>query len=341
MIFFRNDYGTGCHPRILEALSKTNMEQTDGYGLDEFCVEAANLIKKSIGREDVFIHFIPGGTQCNVLGLSSFIKPHHAIIAPNTSHVQMHETGAIESTGHKIWLTDSPDGKLYPEDIDSIMDSHEDEHMALPKLVCISFPTELGSLYSKDEVIAIRKICDKYNLLLYIDGARMSAGLGASSNDLDLNFISNTVDAFYIGGTKNGTMIGEAFVICNPDLNEDFRYMIKLRGALLAKGRLMGVQFAELFKDDLFFQLGSHASNMGKMLTSKLQSIGVEFLIDSPTNQVFPILPISIVEELEKDFFFMRWKKISDEKWAVRFVTSWATKEDDVESLYNRLKMLI
>ncbi len=341
MICFRNDYSIGCHPRMLQALTESNMVHCDGYGEDQFCHNASELIKKTIGNNKVDVHFIPIGTQCNVIGLSSFIRPFHAIISPSTSHVQVHETGAIEASGHKIYLTESNDGKLYPDDIIKIMEKHEDEHMAMPKLVSIAFPTEIGTIYSKEEIKNIRKVCDKYNLLFYIDGARMAQGLASSKNDLDLNFISEHVDAFYIGGTKNGAMMGEAFVICNPALTEDFRYLIKMRGALLAKGRLMGVQFEEFFKDGLYFELGKQATEMGELLTKELKDLNLEFLVDSPTNQVFPILPLPVIEELEKDFFFYRWSKEGDDKWSVRFVTSWATKKDEVLALVSALKKLM
>ncbi len=338
MIYFRSDYSTVGHPRMLKALTENLATQSDGYSLDTYCQNAISLIKKQIGNPDVDVHFIPGGTQCNTIALSAFIRPYHGIISPKSSHICTHETGAIEATGHCILHTYSEDGKIYPEEIEAIMEAHEDEHCTLGKIVSIAFPTEIGTIYSKAELIAIREVCNKYNLLLYVDGARMAVGLGCAENDIDLNFLSNITDAFYIGGTKNGALLGEAFVICNPNLKEDFRYLIKQRGALLAKGMIMGIQFEELFIDGLYFQLGKHTAKMGNLLTSELKKLNLDFLVDSPTNQVFPILPISIIEELEKEYFFYRWQKISNDKWAIRLVTSWQTTEEEVLAVVNSIK---
>lgn len=284
MFSFKNDYSEGAHPRILEALLKTNLEQAPGYGVDQYCQEAIKLIKQRVGRDDLDIHFISGGTQTNLISISAFLRPHEAVIAPATGHIAVHETGAIEATGHKIITMEGKDGKLRPNDVKKALEIHTDEHMVKPRLVYISNSSEVGTIYTKAELSALSKYCRDQGLILFMDGARLGSALASSQNDLSLRNIADFVDAFYLGGTKNGALLGEALVICNEVLQEDFRFHIKQKGALLAKGRLLGIQFRELFRDDLFFDLAEHANRLAQKIQVALCEAGYPFLLKSPSN---------------------------------------------------------
>ncbi|KPU45637.1 Low specificity L-threonine aldolase [Oxobacter pfennigii] len=341
MYSFRNDYSEGAHPRILEALVNTNLIQTEGYGEDIYTLEAIENIKNHIGSDDVQIHLISGGTQVNLIAISAFLRPHEAAITASSGHIAVHETGAIEATGHKVITVDVSDGKLNPSHIKSVLDVHTDEHMVKPKLVYISNSTEVGTIYSKKELYELSTFCRDHNLILFMDGARLGSALCSYENDLKLNDIKALVDAFYIGGTKNGALLGEVLVIVNSDLKEDFRYHIKQKGALLAKGRLLGIQFKELFKDDLFFSLAKHANSMADILRGGIEKAGFTFLTCSPSNQLFPVLPDCLIKELEKKYAFNTWAKIDDNTTAIRLVTSWATEEKAVLSFIDDLKNLM
>ncbi len=338
MYSFKNDYSEGAHSRIMEALVKSNLEQCDGYGEDYYCKNAEEIIKKQIGSEDVFVHFISGGTQANLIAISSFLRPHHAVVGANTCHVAVHETGAIEATGHKVLTIDVNDGKIGPDHVKAVLEAHPDEHMVKPRLVYISDSTEVGTIYNKKELEALSSFCKKNNLLLYMDGARLGSALSCAENDLTLKDISRLTDAFYIGGTKNGALLGEAMVICNKALEEDFRYLMKQRGALLAKGKIMGIQFQELFRDNLYFELAAHANAMADILRNGIKEMGFKFVTDSPTNQIFPIFPIEVIKELEKDYSFSTWCRVTEAETAIRLVTSWATDEEAVRQFVVRLK---
>ncbi|RYL93465.1 threonine aldolase [Sporolactobacillus sp. THM7-4] len=338
MYSFKNDYSEGAHPRILEALMRTNLEQEEGYGEDKYSLQAIDLLKKKIGRADVDIHLLSGGTQTNLTAISSFLRPHEAAIAATTGHIATHETGAIEATGHKVVTVETPDGKLTPSHIQAVLEGHPDEHMVKPELVYISDSTEIGSVYSKSELEQLSNFCIGNDLILYMDGARLGSALCSKENDLELTDIPKFVDAFYIGGTKNGALIGEALVICRDSLKEDFRYMMKQKGALLAKGRLIGIQFLELFRDNLFFELAEHANNMAGMLTTAFTEAGFEFLTHSPSNQIFPILPNSLIDELSSNYSFYVWAKTDAGHSAIRLVTSWATKEEQVLAFIEDMK---
>lgn len=340
MYSFTNDYSEGAHPRIIDALVKSNLEQTSGYGTDPYCAYASQLIKKQLECEDVDIHFLIGGTQTNLVAISSFLKPHHAVISTAIGHINTHETGAIEATGHKVLTTPCVDGKLTPLAIEETLNTHTDEHMVKPKLVYVSNSTEIGTIYTYAELEALRDCCKKHNLLFLLDGARLGSALCAKDNNLTLAHIARLVDAFYIGGTKNGALFGEALVICNEDLKEDFRYYIKQKGALLAKGRLLGLQFAELFKDGLYFELARHANRMASLLKEAFKAKGYTFLTDSPTNQLFPILPNDVIDKLSEYYSFSVWKKMSKNTTCVRFVTSWATVETNVLEFIDYLETL-
>lgn len=340
MYSFKNDYSEGAHPRILNALMESNLEQTEGYGEDCYTIRAVELLKQRIELNDIDIHFLSGGTQTNLTAISAFLRPHEAAIAANTGHILVHETGSVEATGHKVISIEVKDGKLSPGNIKDVLDFHSDEHMVKPKLVYISNPTEIGSIYKKDELEELSSFCRKNNLILYIDGARLGSALCSDENDLQLSDIGRLADAFYIGGTKNGALLGEALVICNESLKQDFRFHMKQKGALLAKGRILGIQFLEMFRDDLYFDLARHANKMAKLLRSNISAMGYEFLIDSPSNQIFPILPNRIIDKLLEKYSFYVWSKIDDNNSSVRLVTSWATNEDAVIAFIEDLKNL-
>ena len=330
MYSFKNDYSEGAHPRILEALSESNFKQDEGYGEDCFTRKAIDLLKVRIGRDDLDIHLLSGGTQTNLTVISAFLRSHEAVIAANTGHILVHETGAIEATGHKIISIEVGDGKLNDSHIKAALDLHTDEHMVKPKLVYISNPTEIGTVYHKDELEQLSRFCKENNLFLFMDGARLGSALCLEESDLELSDLGRLVDAFYIGGTKNGALIGEALVICRESLKEDFRFHMKQKGALLAKGRLLGIQFLELFRDNLYFDLAKHANKMAGILREGISKAGFRFLVHSPSNQLFPILPDRLVTELQKDYAFHVWSKVDAENSAIRLVTSWATKEEAI-----------
>lgn len=340
MYSFKNDYSEGAHPKILRALIETNLEQVEGYGEDYYTRKAVELLKENIKRKDIDIHLFSGGTQTNLTALSAFLRPHEAAIAANTGHILVHETGAIEATGHKIISIEVQDGKIGPEHLKTVLEIHADEHMVKPKLVYISNPTEIGSIYKKKELAELSQFCRENQLFLYVDGARLGSALCSNENDLELSDLAMLVDAFYIGGTKNGALMGEALVICRDSLKEDFRFHMKQKGALLAKGRLLGIQFLELFRDNLYFELATHANEMASLLRSEISQAGYLFLTHSPSNQIFPILPNEIITKLQEKYSFYVWSQVDSEHSAIRLVTSWATKEDAVREFIEDLKGL-
>lgn len=338
MYSFKNDYSEGAHPRILNALLQSNMVQSEGYGEDEYTLKAIELLKEKIKRNDIHIHLLTGGTQTNLTVISAFLRPHEAAIAASTGHILVHETGAIEATGHKVISINVSDGKLVPSHIKSALDAHTDEHMVKPKLVYISNSTEIGTVYTKSELVELSLFCRENNLILYMDGARLGSALCSHESDMELSDLAQLVDAFYIGGTKNGALLGEALVICRDYLNEDFRYHIKQKGGLLAKGRLLGIQFLELFRDDLFFELAAHANSMADKLKDGISKAGYSFLTQSPSNQIFPILPDCLIEKLQEKYSFHIWSKVDADSSAIRLVTSWATEESAVISFIQDMK---
>ena len=350
MIKFDCDYLEGCHPAILDLLAKTNLEQTDGYGCDKYCEKARRMILKACGfagkrgKNVPEIHFLVGGTQTNTTVIASILRPHHGVVAAVTGHINVHETGAIESTGHKVLALPSKDGKLSAEQLEKYVVSCENdcnyEHIVQPGMVYISFPTENGTIYSKSELSAIYNVCKKHGLPLFIDGARLGYGLAAGENDLTLPDMASLSDVFYIGGTKIGALFGEAVVITNNSFKKDFRNIIKQRGGMLAKGRLLGIQFMALFSDGLYFRLARHAVDAAEKIKAALEAKGIRFLFDSPTNQIFPIFSDETYEKLSKEFSFAFWEKTDSSHTAVRICTSWATKDKDVDKLveyFNRI----
>ncbi len=337
MYSFKNDYSEGAHPQILQALLDSNMEQVEAYGQDYYTLQAIEGLKQRINRQDIDIHFLSGGTQTNLTALSAFLRPHEGVIAASTGHILVHETGAIEATGHKIYSIEVQDGKLNTAHIKAAVDLHTDEHMVKPKLVYISNPTEIGSIYSKSELQELSQFCKGQKLLLFVDGARLGCALSSEENDMTLTDLGLLTDAFYIGGTKNGALMGEALVICNELLKEDFRFHMKQKGALLAKGKVLGIQFLELFRDDLYFTLARHANAMASLLRNAISQAGFSFLTHAPANQIFPILPNELIAKLQENYSFYVWEKIDEQHSAIRLVTSWATREDAVRAFIEEL----
>lgn len=336
MIFLKNDYSLGAHPQVMDALVNTNMELTDGYGEDRYCRQAAEAIRQMFGCPQAEVHFLCGGTQTNQTALAAFLlRPHWSVIAADTAHICVHETGAIEATGHKINHVATKDGKLTPEMIEEVLIFHEDEHYVLPKLVYISDSTETGLIYTKKELLALRECCDKNDLLLYIDGARMAMALTCEDNDVSYRDFAELADAFYIGGTKCGALFGEALVIVNDLLKPDMRFLIKQRGGMLAKGRLLGVQFDALLKDDLYLELGRHANRMAKMLTEGLSARGYSFEIPPQTNLIFPMIPKDLEEKLSKQVMYETWPVVTPTHQCIRLVTSWGTTEEEIRNFLN------
>lgn len=326
MYRFTNDYSEGAHPSILEAMTATNLEGNFGYGCDPHCEHAAALIRQKIGRPDADVHFFVGGTQTNAACICAFLRPHEAAIAAHSGHICVHETGAVEATGHKcIAMPAAPGGKLTPELVRQAVAAHPDEHMVKPRLVYVSNTTEVGGVYTTAELEALRAVCDELGLLLYLDGARLASALacgGASFEDL-----GRLCDAFYIGGTKNGAIFGEAVCIMNPALKPDFRYILKQHGGMLAKGWLLGVQFEHLMRSGLYEELGEHSTRMAQQLAEGLKGLGVEFLFESPSNQIFPILPDEVLAKLEGAFHWEVNATLEGGRSCIRLVCSWATQQ--------------
>ncbi len=337
---FFNDYSEGAHPDVLAALSEFNLSQESGYGDDIFCKEAADLIKQKCGNKDLGVHFVSGGTQANLIVLAALLRPYESVVAPSSGHISVHEAGAIEATGHKINVVESKDGKIYPKQIRKVCAEHPFEHMVMPRVVFVSQSTEVGTIYSKSELEEISKVCRELGLYLYLDGARLGSALMSSKTDMNMKDVAELVDVFYVGGTKNGALLGEAVVFVNRELEKNFRYHLKQRGALLAKGRVLGIQFRELFKENLYFELAGHANEMAGKLSEGIKSLGYEFLSESPTNQIFPIFPNGVMEKLKKDYGFYEWEKVDEGRWAVRLVTSWATKEEAVDGFLEDLRQI-
>lgn len=341
MIRFDCDYLEGAHPKILKKIVESNYEQTPGYSKDEYTKNAINKIKKACKTDRIDVHILVGGTQTNTTVIASILKPYQAVVCVNTGHINIHETGAIESCGHKVISVDSDDGKITPLKIEQVAKLHfEDdapEHMAMPKMVFISLPTECGTNYAKEELKDIYDMCKKYNMYLYIDGARLGYGLVAKDTDIKIEDLPNLCDVFYIGGTKCGALFGEAVVIVNDNLKNDFRYYIKQRGGLLAKGRLLGIQFDALFEKELYFKICKQAVDLAIKIKEAAIDKGYKLLYNSFTNQQFIILPNDKLQELSKEFVFFKWKKIDENNTAIRICTSWATTEENVDKLIEKM----
>lgn len=337
MIRFECDYAEGAHQKILENMMRTNLEQTAGYSEDVYSDHARELIRQACGNDDLDVHFLVGGTQTNLTVIASVLRPHQGVLCAVSGHVNVHETGAIEATGHKVLAMPSADGKITAAQVQEAYDAHwrdeSREHIVQPGMVYISQPTENGTLYSKAELTVLYETCQKCGLPLYVDGARLGYGMAAPTNDVTLKDLTELSDIFYIGGTKVGALFGEAVVIVNPAYRRDFRYIIKQRGGMLAKGRLLGIQFETLFTDGLYFEISKHAVDLAMKIRKACEEKGFAMQYDSYTNQQFPILPNELVTELRKKYAFYTWQKVDEEHTSVRFCTSWATDAENVEQL--------
>ena len=345
MIYFTSDYTEGCHERILQRLTETNYEQTPGYGTDRHCQAAAGCIKAACAREDADVHFLVGGTQTNMTLIAAALRPHQGAVCAESGHIHVHETGAVEATGHKCLTLPSADGKITAAQVAELVRLHRTdesmEHTVQPKLVYISNPTEYGTIYSLAELEALSAVCRELGLYLFVDGARLGYGLRCRENDLTLADLARLTDAFYIGGTKVGALFGEALVLTHPALKEDFRYLIKQHGGMLAKGRLLGIQFETLFEDGLYWSISDHALRMADILRSALLDAGLPMQVASPTNQLFPIVPDALLEKLRQKYAVTYMNRVDEDRSCISLCTSWATREADVRAFCEDLKAMM
>ncbi len=348
MIYFQCDYTEGAHPEIMKRLNETNLEQTPGYSTDYHCDAARQLIRKSCNAPEASVEFLVGGTQTNALVIAATLRPHQGVIACDSGHINVHESGAIESYGHKVITVPSKEGKLNAKQVEEVIVNHfEDpnaEHMVQPGMVYISFPTEEGTIYSKDELEDISQVCKRHSVPLFVDGARMGYGLMAEGNDLTLQDFARLTDVFYIGGTKVGALFGEAVVITNENIKKDFRYLIKQHGGMLAKGRLLGIQFETLFQPTktgiLYTDISKHAITQAMRIKKAFADKGFEFCPESYTNQQFPVMKKAEIDELAKKYAFEIFAKLGEDSYQVRFCTSWATVEKNVDELIEDIAKL-
>ncbi len=342
MVSFQSDYICGAHPEVLDRLVKTNLEPLPGYGTDRYCESAKEKIREAVGIPEAEVFFLAGGTQTNAVVISTMLEDYEGVIAAKTGHVSAHEAGAIEYTGHEVLELPQADGKICAETLRGYLEAYyadeNHEHMTFPGMVYVSHPTEYGTLYSKAELEAVAEICREYGLRLYLDGARLPYGLMSRETDLTLKDIARICDVFYIGGTKAGALCGEAVVFTKNNMPKHFLTSVKKRGALLAKGRLTGVQFDALFTDDLYFRIGRHAIDMAEKLKEIVRNNGLPFFIQSPTNQQFVVLENSRMEKLAEKITFDFWEKKDETHTVVRFATSWSTTENDLAALEEALK---
>lgn len=344
MIYFNSDYLEGAHPAIMQALERTNLCQSVGYSEDEYCAAAREKIKAACQAPDADVHFLVGGTQTNTTVIASILRPYQGVLTAVSGHINCHETGAIESTGHKVLALPTDNGKITAQQVDEYFVWHRDnpdyEHMVMPGMVYISFPTEGGTIYSKQELTDIYAVCQKHGMPLYIDGARLGYGLMADACDLTLPELAHLCDIFYIGGTKVGALFGEAVVVMNPALKKHFRFFMKQRGGMLAKGRLLGIQFDTLFTDDLYFKIARHAMEMAYQIRDIFVSNGYSLFFDSPTNQQYPIVTDEELAIISKEFGSEYWERIQPNLNAVRFCASWATTQENVDALRKFIRNL-
>ncbi len=336
MYNFKNDYNQGCHENILKRLQIENQTSFDSYGEDKISNMAKEKIKTILKNEECELHFLSGGTQTNLVTISSVLKPYQGVISAVTGHIYVHETGAIEATGHQIIPVKTKDGKIKAEQVEEMMIQHKNnenyEHSVQPGLVYISNPTEVGTIYRKEELVALNQVCSKYDIPLYMDGARLSSALTAKENNVEFQDLCKLCDLFYIGGTKCGGFLGECLVIANKSYQKDFRYMMKQRGALLAKGFLLGIQFDELFTNNLYLQLGQYENHLADRISEKLNG-KITFYQKQYTNQVFLVLSNRKINELNKKYSFTIWDKIDDNYTAIRICVSWGIEACVVEEL--------
>ena len=344
MIRFECDYLEGAMPPVLEAIARANLEQNPGYGFDPHSDRARDLIRRACQAPDAGVYFLVGGTQANLTVIAASLKNYQGVIAPQTSHIFNHETGAIEATGHKILSVEKPDGKLTARQVRQVCEAYWNESHCLffvqPAMVYISQTTEVGTMYSRDEIAAIHDVCRQYHMRLFVDGARLGYALAAPGSDMTLADLPQICDVFTIGGTKQGALFGEAVVIMDKELDREFPYNIKQRGGLLAKGWLLGVQYEALFTDDLYMKGARHAADLAIKLREGLIDAGYSFLYDHQTNQQLPILTAQQFEKITKSYSVDRFADLPDGRIAIRICTSWATKEEDVAALLADMKTL-
>ncbi|PZP42834.1 MAG: threonine aldolase [Pseudopedobacter saltans] len=339
MYSFKNDYSQGAHINILNKLIETNLTQQQGYGEDAYSQQAKEILKKLTNNENASIYFLSGGTQTNLIVIATLLRVHEAVISAKTGHIYANETGAIEATGHRVITVETSDGKLRPSHIEDVLKAYAlRPHVVKPKMVYISNSTEIGTIYQKNELQELSAYCKSKDLYLFMDGARLGHALTAENNDLMLSDIATFTDVFYIGGTKNGALLGEAVIFKNHEIAPEFDYVLKQKGALLAKGRLLGIQFMELFQDNLYFTLAKYANTMAMKLAQAMEEKGYFFLTRSTTNQIFPILPNEIIKKLSEKYDFYVWKTIDANQSAIRLITSWATDETKVDEFIDDLK---
>lgn len=335
---FSNDYSEGCHPNILKALMESNFVQQAGYGEDQYTERVTNTIRQLAQAPQADIHLVSGGTLANLVVLASLLRPFESVIAATTGHIYTNEAGAIEATGHKVEGAQTRDGKLRPKNIIPFLNKIRGHHMVRTRVVYISNTTELGTVYTKQELSDLYHFCQENNLILFMDGARLPMALTAPSNDLTLADIASFTDIFYIGGTKCGALLGEAIVISNKELQQDFKYHLKQRGALTAKGRTIGIQFDQLLQNNLIFDLALHANRMSQKISDTFVKLGYPMLINSDTNQIFPILPNRLISVLREEYDFLTWSIVNADYTAVRLITSWATPDKIVEEFCRDLE---
>ena len=344
MIYFNSDYLEGAYPSIMVKMAETNMVQTVGYGEDEYCEAAREKIKAACQAPEADVHFLVGGTQTNTTVIAAILRPWQGVISAVSGHINCHEAGAIESTGHKVITLPTDNGKITAQQVADYVEWHKNdestEHIVQPGMVYISHPTEAGTLYTKAELTELYDTCRRYGLPLYIDGARLGYGLAAEESDMTLPEFARLCDVFYIGGTKVGALFGEAVVIMNESLKKDFRFIMKQRGGRLAKGRLLGIQFDALFTDDLYFKISRHAIEMAHQIRDIFVSAGYPLLFDSPTNQQYPIMPDAELAEIGKSFGYEYWERVDETHSGVRFCASWATTQENVDALREAVNAL-
>ena len=342
MIRFNCDYCEGAHQRILDKLVETNMEQTPGYGNDHFCAEAAQMIRDLCKAPEAAVHFLTGGTQANLTVIAAALRPHQGVLCSEAGHIAVHEAGAVEATGHKVLGLSAPDGKITAQQVkqayvDHINDESYDQ-IVQPGLVYISQSTELGTTYSKAELEEMYRVCKECGLYLYVDGARLAYALGAEGMDVDFEVLAANCDVFYIGGTKVGALFGEAVVILNDALKKDFRYIMRQEGGLVAKGRLLGIQFSELLRDGFYIETGRRADRLADEIRKACEDRGYPFLVPNNTHQIFPVIPDAVLESWKDKYAFAYQCRVDESHSAVRFCTSWATRPEDVKALADDIR---
>lgn len=338
---FKNDYAEGAHEKVLQALVNANSGSYDGYGHDHITKEAVEIIRKEIGDPDASVNFISGGTQTNLIAIKAFLKPHEAVISADIGHINVQEGGSIESTGHKIIQVTCENGKLTPAIIENEIERHLSEHMVVPKMVYLSNTMENGYVYTKKELEAISKVCKKHKLYFFMDGARLSQALDVLDGTLTLKDIARLTDVFYIGGTKNGLLYGEALIITNDYAKDHIRFVMKQTGAVLSKTWVMAVQFKALFQDGLFYELGKNGNDRAREIYEGLSALGIEFYEEFGSNQIFPIFENRVLNKLSEKYLFQPWENVDENRKSVRIATSYKTSKEIVEQLLADTKVIM